>query len=60
MNFYITQTIQINTIRIEAITNSSVLQIGSAGIIKPVTKVQNSGNFVGPAPQVGKKLAPVQ
>lgn len=59
MNFYITQTIQINTIRIESITNSSVLQIGSAGIIKPVTKLQNTGGFTGPAPQAGKKFAPV-
>lgn len=60
MNFYITQTIQINTIRITAVTNSSVLQIGSAGIIKPVSKLQNTGGFKGPAPQIGKKLAPVQ
>ncbi|MDF2557434.1 MAG: spore gernimation protein [Bacillales bacterium] len=60
MNFYITQTIQINTIRINSITNASVLQIGSAGIIKAVAKLQNTGGFTQPAPQIGKKLAPLK
>ncbi len=55
MNFYIKQSIHINMIKINAIANSSVLQIGSAGIIKPVTKLSNTGNFTGPAPDVEKK-----
>jgi spore germination protein PB len=51
MNFYIQQTIQINFIKIGGITNSSVLQIGSAGIIKPTSHLYNTGGFTQPAPQ---------
>ncbi|MCL6570430.1 MAG: spore germination protein GerPB [Bacillus sp. (in: Bacteria)] len=50
MNFYIQQSIQINSIKINGITNSSVLQIGSAGIIKPQTNLYNTGGFTQPAP----------
>ncbi|WNS76820.1 spore germination protein GerPB [Bacillus sp. DTU_2020_1000418_1_SI_GHA_SEK_038] len=50
MNFYINQSIQINFIKIGGITNSSVLQIGSAGIIKPASYLSNTGGFTGPAP----------
>jgi spore germination protein PB len=51
MNFYIQQSIHINLLKIEGITNSSVLQIGSAGVIKPVSYLYNTGGFLGPAPQ---------
>ncbi|EIJ81909.1 spore germination protein GerPB [Bacillus methanolicus PB1] len=51
MNFYIQQSIHINLIKIEGISNSSVLQIGSAGIIKPVSHLYNTGGFNGPAPE---------
>lgn len=51
MNFYIQQSININLLKISGITNSSVLQIGSAGIIKPVSYLYNTGGFTGPAPQ---------
>lgn len=50
MNFYIQQNIQINFIKIGGITNSSVLQIGSAGIIKPMAYLSNIGGFTQPAP----------
>jgi spore germination protein PB len=50
MNFYIQQSIHINFIRIGGITNSSVLQIGSAGIIKPQANLYNTGGFTKPAP----------
>jgi spore germination protein PB len=53
MNFYIQQSIQINFIKISSITNSSVLQIGSAGIIKPASYLYNTGGFTGPAPKAG-------
>lgn len=49
-NFYVQQSIHINFIRINGITNSSVLQIGSAGIIKPASYLYNTGGFIGPAP----------
>jgi spore germination protein PB len=50
MNFYIQQSIHINFIKIGGITNSSVLQIGSAGIIKPAAYLYNTGGFTQPAP----------
>lgn len=55
MNYYINQTFHIHSIRINSIANSSVFQIGSAGIIKPVTKLQNTGGFTEPAPTIEKK-----
>jgi spore germination protein PB len=50
MNFYIQQTIQIHFLKVQGITNSSVLQIGSAGVIKPHAHLYNTGGFTGPAP----------
>lgn len=50
MNFYIQQNIQINFIKIGGITNSSVLQIGSAGIIKSAAYLANTGGYTKPAP----------
>jgi spore germination protein PB len=52
MNFYINQTICINYLRVEAVSNSSVLQIGSAGIIKPLSNLYNTGGYTEPAPQI--------
>ena len=51
MNFFVKQTIMINTIKINAIANASVLQIGSAGIIKSRSLMTNSGGFEEPAPK---------
>ncbi|PLR97759.1 spore germination protein GerPB [Bacillus sp. T33-2] len=51
MNFYIQQSININFIKIDGLTNSSVLQIGSAGIIKPASYLYNTGGFIKPAPE---------
>ncbi|HLO12989.1 MAG TPA: spore germination protein GerPB [Pseudoneobacillus sp.] len=54
MNFYIQQSIQINLIKIGSITNSSVLQIGSAGVIRPSSNLFNTGGFIKPAPATEK------
>jgi len=54
MNFYVQQSISIQFIKINGITNSSVLQIGSAGIIKPVSNLYNTGGFTEPAPLIDK------
>ena len=51
MNFYIQQSININLLKVDGITNSSVLQIGSAGMIKPVSYLYNTGGFTEPAPE---------
>ena len=50
MNFFINQNITIHTIKIDSLSNSSVFQIGSAGIIKPVSNLFNTGGFSGAAP----------
>ncbi|MFM1653392.1 spore germination protein GerPB [Brevibacillus sp. B_LB10_24] len=50
MNFYIYQNISIHTLKIDSISNSSVCQIGSAGIIKPLSQLFNTGGFTRPAP----------
>jgi spore germination protein PB len=50
-NYYIKQSININLIRIEGISNASVLQIGSAGVIKPASYLYNTGAFTAPAPE---------
>lgn len=52
MNVYVQQTISIQYLRINSLTNSSVLQIGSSGIIKPATHLYNTGGFTGAAPQI--------
>ncbi|KAA6453389.1 spore germination protein GerPB [Bacillus swezeyi] len=52
MNFYINQTIQINYLRVEGISNSSVLQIGSAGSIKTLANLYNTGRYAEAAPPV--------
>jgi spore germination protein PB len=55
MNFYIQQSIHIHFIKIGGITNSSVLQIGSAGMIKPASYLYNTGGFTQPAPLASKQ-----
>lgn len=50
MNFYIQQSIHINFIKIGGVTNSSILQIGSAGIIRSAAYLYNTGGFTKPAP----------
>ncbi|MED1202481.1 spore germination protein GerPB [Heyndrickxia acidicola] len=53
MNIYVQQSIQIRMIKIGGISNSSVFQIGSAGIIKPASYLYNTGGYTQPAPTVG-------
>lgn len=55
MNWTIHQQITINTMRIDSISNSSVLQVGSAGSIRSLSQLYNTGGFTGPAPQLGEE-----
>ncbi|MDF2607149.1 MAG: putative spore germination protein gerPB [Bacillales bacterium] len=50
MNFYINQSIIIGQFKIGGVTNSSVLQIGSAGLIKAESRLLNTGSYLAPAP----------
>lgn len=56
MIFNIQQNIHIQSIKITSIGNSSVFQIGSAGVIKPLSQLSNTGGFTEPAPEL--KLEP--
>ena len=58
MNFYINQNIVIHNLKVDGITNSSVLQIGSAGMIKALSNLYNTGGFVGPAPEAVPETRP--
>lgn len=44
------QSIHIHLIKIGGITNSSVLQIGTAGVITPASYLFNTAGVTGPAP----------
>ncbi|SEB10044.1 spore germination protein PB [Thalassobacillus cyri] len=50
MSITIHQSICINMLKIEAVTNSSVVQIGSAGSIQSRSELYNTGGFTEPAP----------
>lgn len=47
----VTQTIVIHVLRVNSVTNSSILQVGSAGMIKGLSNNFNTGCFTGPAPE---------
>ncbi len=47
------QSITIHSIRINGISNSSVLQIGTAGVVKALSNLYNTGGFTEPAPATG-------
>ncbi|QRG65733.1 spore germination protein GerPB [Brevibacillus choshinensis] len=53
MNFFVHQNIVIHNLKIDGLTNSSVFQIGSAGMIKPLSQLYNTGCFTEPAPPAG-------
>jgi len=57
MNLIVNQHIVIHQLRVDSVANSSVLQIGSAGMIKPLSNLYNTGGFTGPAPEIGSTAA---
>jgi spore germination protein PB len=54
MNVVVNQHIVIHQLRVDSVANSSVLQIGSAGLIKSLSNVYNTGGFSTPAQQIGE------
>ncbi|MCP1309238.1 spore germination protein GerPB [Paenibacillus tyrfis] len=59
MQLIIHQSIVIQNFKIGAVSNSSVLQIGTAGTIRALANLYNTGGFTGPAPQfTGLTAAP--
>lgn len=53
MSLTIHQTITIHQLRVDNVSNSSVLQVGSAGAIRSLSQLYNTGGFTEPAPQLG-------
>ncbi|CAI6054781.1 spore germination protein GerPB [Cohnella sp. JJ-181] len=52
MSWTIYQHINIGQLRVDAVSNSSVLQIGSAGSIQSLSQLYNTGGFTEPAPDL--------
>lgn len=50
MNLVVHQSIVIQQLKVESVSNSSILQIGSAGAIRSLSNLYNTGGFTGPAP----------
>lgn len=55
MNLTVYQHITIHQLRVDSVSNSSVLQIGTAGSVQSQAKLYNTGQFTGPAPQLGEE-----
>ncbi|MFX3633631.1 MAG: spore germination protein GerPB [Candidatus Pristimantibacillus sp.] len=55
MNWTVHQTITIHQLRVDSVSNSSVLQVGSAGSIRSLSQLYNTGGFTGPAAQLGQE-----
>ncbi|CAM3962190.1 spore germination protein GerPB [Paenibacillus alkaliterrae] len=53
MSLTIHQQITIHQMRVDNVSNSSVLQVGSAGSIRSLSQLYNTGGFTGPVPQLG-------
>lgn len=48
------QQITIHQLRVQSVSNSSVLQVGSAGSIRSLSQLYNTGGFTEPAPQLNE------
>lgn len=58
MSIVVHQNICIHQLKVESLSNSSVLQIGTAGAIRALSNSYNTGGFTGPAPQAGMQEFP--
>ncbi|MNC61051.1 putative spore germination protein GerPB [compost metagenome] len=54
MIVHVYQTITIRSLTINSLANSSVFQVGSAGLVKSLSNNFNTGGFTGPAPEIGE------
>lgn len=57
-NWTIHQNIVIHQLKVGSVNNSSVLQIGTAGTIRALSNLYNTGGFTGPAPELGQVGGP--
>ncbi|MFM9328155.1 spore germination protein GerPB [Paenibacillus mesotrionivorans] len=54
------QTITIRSLTISSLANSSVFQVGSAGLVKSLSNNFNTGGFTSPAPELGDTVSAPQ
>lgn len=59
MKLVVHQSIVIQQLKVESVSNASVLQIGSAGAIRSLSNMYNTGGFTGPAPKTTSPLSPL-
>ncbi|MFC5652171.1 spore germination protein GerPB [Paenibacillus solisilvae] len=55
MNVTVHQQITIHQLRVNSVTNSAVLQVGTAGSIRSLSQLYNTGEFKEAAPQLGEE-----
>ncbi|WP_226576846.1 spore germination protein GerPB [Halobacillus litoralis] len=55
MNLTVHQSIYIHVLRIGSVANSSVVQIGSSGVIQAKSDLFNTGGYQQPAPKAQPK-----
>ncbi len=53
MTWTVYQHITIGSMRVDNVSNSSVLQVGSSGSIRALAQLYNTGGFTEPAPSLG-------
>lgn len=54
MNWTVYQQISIQYFKVDSVSNSSVIQVGSAGSISGLSQLYNTGGFVEPAPEMSQ------
>jgi spore germination protein PB len=50
MTIVVHQSISIHQLKVDSMSNSCVLQIGTSGIIRALSNLYNTGGYTGPAP----------
>lgn len=59
MQITVHQNIHIHHLRVESVANSSVLQIGTAGMVRTLSNLYNTGGFTAPAPPLTNETLPL-
>ncbi|WP_188207099.1 spore germination protein GerPB [Alkalibacillus aidingensis] len=62
MTLTVHQNIHIHFLKVDAVTNSSVLQVGSSGCIQAVSNAYNTGGYTEPAEEadpIEQPLVPI-
>lgn len=55
MSLTVYQHITIHQLRVDSVSNSSVLQVGTAGAVSSLSQLYNTGQFTKPAPELGEE-----